>query len=863
MGLRSWMAVLLLGGCSSGEDGQLALDGGVGGCFSLLDEQTCVTKPDARLVVWVEDTTPGLRLRHHDTPGEAVEDGTRWVVQVDGPTELVVEDPLGRPRFSLAVRPAAARWREALYAGASCAPLPDDADGDMEVFYASGRARCTEEPEPMRWLEEAIDGHRQRGDGQRLDWDLSMWAELATYWEPVPGGAWLPSQRSLESRYFWHYHHGRRANAMGNLADAHWFLEEARRMAVVMKREDQGAFFMGPATQMSSNLASAGRHEEAAALAEETIGALLVAWPERDSCEYLVSESSAAWFDAFSSDHSDRVASHLDVVDELLARSPHTCPARYATAWHAAVNRANHLARTGLPEEALALLEGVSLDAAPNDESGAWATLLTARAQLAMGHPQPVAALVAPLLPPHAPSAFTPRAHLLAAEADLAVEQREKARAHLTQSLRAVETLAARAPLGHSRGSALDSLARAAWLLAGLEADAGAPEAALAHLRAHRRRALLGLHQAVAAAHVGAYHGVRWAELRQAVDTGEGLDGLEPWERETGAPLGDTGVEDSGRLPAAVSREVERVLADGALAPAAPLRRPDSGELLVLAGVFDGTLEVWTHRQGASPARWRRPAPRTPSARLDALAEALAPHLPGIEQVTYLPLGRLRALPLERVPWQGHPLGLQLPVATSLDLGARTPSPPVGSAAVVADPTGDLAAARAEGEAIALALDGPMDVALHTGEAASEDAMVALLTGEAELLHFAGHASFADDGWSSDLALAAGAQLPAWKLLTLERVPPLVSMTACESSRSAYGATERLGLAQAFVLAGSRYVVAADVPVDDSLARTFGEAWATALARGADPPRAWLAATRATATAHPTEPWWSFRLWTP
>ena len=205
-------------------------------------------------------------------------------------------------------------------------------------------------------------------------------------------------------------------------------------------------------------------------------------------------------------------------------------------------------------------------------------------------------------------------------------------------------------------------------------------------------------------------------------------------------------------------------------------------------------------------------------------------------------------------------------MVSSLDLGTAPAATPLAAAAVFADPTGDLAAARQEGEAVSSALEaaaGGLEVDLFVGRTASLDTMVTLLESEVDLVHFAGHAAFSYDGWSSGLSLADGARLAAWELLYLRSVPAVVSMTACEASRSDEGDTERVGLAQAFVLAGSRAVLAADVPVEDQLAGRYGRVWAQALAQQKSVTAAWLEANRVVHGDTPDAPWWSFRLWSP
>ena len=83
-----------------------------------------MTKNPGRVVVWVESTEPGLRLRGRPEASEVVEDGTRWILTLEESAVLVVEDDTGAARFEVDVRPEAGPWRDAMYAGAGCEPEP-------------------------------------------------------------------------------------------------------------------------------------------------------------------------------------------------------------------------------------------------------------------------------------------------------------------------------------------------------------------------------------------------------------------------------------------------------------------------------------------------------------------------------------------------------------------------------------------------------------------------------------------------------------------------------------------------------------------------------------------------------------------
>jgi CHAT domain-containing protein len=161
--------------------------------------------------------------------------------------------------------------------------------------------------------------------------------------------------------------------------------------------------------------------------------------------------------------------------------------------------------------------------------------------------------------------------------------------------------------------------------------------------------------------------------------------------------------------------------------------------------------------------------------------------------------------------------GLDVPT----QLSPAPAGPPV--ALLVADPEGNLPEARKESQSFDEKVrswgQGWTPKQLE-GKAAKVGAVREALAG-ASLFEFAGHGELAGfAGWDSALRLAAGSRLTSRDLLTLRRVPAWVLLSTCEgglSSKEAPG--EGIGLAQAFLLAGSQAVVAAVRPVRDSTAR--------------------------------------------
>ena len=134
--------------------------------------------------------------------------------------------------------------------------------------------------------------------------------------------------------------------------------------------------------------------------------------------------------------------------------------------------------------------------------------------------------------------------------------------------------------------------------------------------------------------------------------------------------------------------------------------------------------------------------------------------------------------------------------------------------------------------------------------------------GEVDLFHYAGHAVFGGDGgWESVLPLAESSELTLGDILALTRVPQWVVLSGCETARSGDAApAESLGLAQAFLTAGSAGVLAAVRPVADQTAArliaTFYGAWT-----GTTPASAALRAAQLSLRREaPTADWSSFRI---
>ncbi len=174
---------------------------------------------------------------------------------------------------------------------------------------------------------------------------------------------------------------------------------------------------------------------------------------------------------------------------------------------------------------------------------------------------------------------------------------------------------------------------------------------------------------------------------------------------------------------------------------------------------------------------------------------------------------------------EGAPLGDLVPVEYSLGLGAARPAArSEDTALVVGDPTKDLPMARREAELVASSLRGTgRRVTTLLGKDVTSAAVASALPGVGTL-HYAGHAVYDDqEVLASALPLEGGARLTVGDLLALPGAPRTVVLSACEAARSG-GASEGLGLAQAFVVAGADAVLAPVRPVADDMALALARA---------------------------------------
>lgn len=261
------------------------------------------------------------------------------------------------------------------------------------------------------------------------------------------------------------------------------------------------------------------------------------------------------------------------------------------------------------------------------------------------------------------------------------------------------------------------------------------------------------------------------------------------------------------------------------------LAQPQEGELFLIyhplrdgyAGFALSTSGVVAKRLGALPSA---AAESSADAFAATLLEPFAAELLRATRVRIMAAGPAREVDYHALPFRGALLLDRVPVGYALDFpvtASTTVSSSIARALVVADPAGDLSSAAAEANGVRAALGrrGWSVEPLLRDDASAANVRAGLI--RAQLFHYAGHGTYGGfDGFESALPLAGQSRLTVADILALPNVPELVALAGCETARSSAQAQgDSLGLAHAFLSAGSRGVIASPRLVDDAVAASF------------------------------------------
>lgn len=431
-------------------------------------------------------------------------------------------------------------------------------------------------------------------------------------------------------------------------------------------------------------------------------------------------------------------------------------------------------------------------------------------------------------------------------EALLAAGKSVEAAAAFERAEALVDELLLGVPLGEGRGIDLAGHEQSNRWLVETYLRLHRPLDAVRTARRGRGRVLLGLRQSVHLKELGADDQRRLDEALG--DYRRGLDDLED-EPKKDWELSTTALTATLARRRATEQRLRNTL-EGAYASIVrgsgtmtPPPLPATGLSLVVAEVREGLVAFAIDAKGITVRRFGDlDASATPETLAEALLVPFASQLVAAQSLHVLLPASLGSVDLHALPFQGHPLGARLAVDYLADVGGapvEAELPP--RALVVGDPSTNLPDARAEARAVAQRLaplridgggaDGPE---LLLGAAATRASVVRGLE-RATLFHFAGHASFGGlDGWESQLLLADDGRLTVADIFALRHVPRQVVLLGCETARADVAASsESLSVAQAFVVAGSSFVVAPTRRVPDADAARMARALYDALAAGA------------------------------
>lgn len=462
------------------------------------------------------------------------------------------------------------------------------------------------------------------------------------------------------------------------------------------------------------------------------------------------------------------------------------------------------------------------------------------------------------------------RAALGRARALDGLERVDEAAAAYQLSERLLDEQALRVPLGEGRDSFLAGRARSARLRVDFLVRRGRPREAMEAARRSRARSLAILSASDRLARLEPQERRRWdaaVSRWRAARAALSQEAASDWKLPADELAGARKARAARR--AALTKALDEALAalGGKVTLQGQLRDPQPGELLL---TWHPVGEGWVGLAATDAAVAARPVslPASVEGAAEALLGPFEAEIRAAKRLRLLPYGAVRRYDLHALAFPDQaPLIATLPVAYGVDLprGRQDVSAldKPEATLVVGDPRGDLPAARAESRSVRAALGGRAEVISLESSAATHPAVVTSLA-RSDLFHYAGHGEFAGrDGFSSGLPLAEGGRLDVADILALERAPDRVVLSGCETATAAADArAESLGLAQAFVVAGSGAVVAAVRPVDDRLASELSR---KLYAEGPplDMPAALRRAQLSLAGEKPQSDWATFRVLVP
>lgn len=787
-----------------------------GGCKALLEPgSVCVLGETRELYLWV-----GAR------PEDEV------AVLVDGRKVGVKAKPVGAGRQIPLQVPAAARRIDVEAAGRSVWST-SVADAD-----ASEPSQTTDQPGTARRdrMGEATAA-AQKVHHAIHDRDLAAARETLA-------GLELPRLAPAESRYLAAYYRGLLADREGDYRTA---LQEVRSAVEIAERVNSERYRRLAEEELAQLLRAVGRSREAASLFER----LRLTLQDRRFCEeepQLL--NNQAWAALLAREAGEQLADPTDLLTSALHMYEHCAKATDDRKANTRINLAlAHLQAGRLAPAKTLLRETRALDPHPPLSHAVWLLDLEARVAAREGDERGALRRFGELERVAVDSGSSDarlRAALGEARAHRALGEGDAALAVLQQAEALLDEQSLQVPMQEGRESFLAARQAIVDLHLDLLLSSGrAAEALQVALRARSRVLRQLAHadrlagttpqvQSQRARLLGEYHRRRAALEARASDE---------WK----LPADRLQHERAARRAEAAELErlldeTYRLLGEAAEPPASPAEQRTTTQragtaahttpaelTLVYHPMAAGWVGFAADQSGVVAHRFQLASPAASSPD-ELAAKLLVPFRGAIERagrVRIVAGGSLENVDMHALPLGGQPLLARRPVIYGLGLSpaAQSPPPPGRQALLVTDPRGDLPGAVTEAGRIRSVLEGGdqhwRTEELRAGDASLEAVRTRLAM--ADLLHFAGHGAYSGaGGWESSLLLAADTRLTVGDLLALDRVPSWVVLSGCDTGRSAGEApVASLGLAQAFLLAGSRAVVASTAPTADRAVPAF------------------------------------------
>lgn len=887
------LAVLLLS-CQGEEAAPPAVE--YAGCWEVsLPGPVCTRWPMAAppLKLWVK-AEPGekVEIRAGDqilaAAGEQVQGGWRYVFEIPQHASSITVSLLsvdGRrgPVWSLRLADTPAWQMEIVElesrgrSGEIAAKLADlratVSPSERGLVYRALAWQARDSDEYENLVQRGIDTDRAkqnlRGESEKIGWLARLYLEQGRFSEArkILKSVEIRPEAPAEARYWIAFYQGVLAQRVGDYRTALESMREAIRLA---ERGGMDRFRWYAEQALANIYRDLGESKDASELFTR-----LRAEPHYDRkspCDLPDLLTNQAWFQLLACQGGEDFGDPTPTLEEARALYDNGCQASQRL--NARLNLALAHLQGKRPELARRVFEEARLFDAVRLEERLWRLDIEGRILIAEGRPEPALRLydeLAETAEEYLSLDGRFRALLGRAQAQHALDRRAEAIDSLAEAEDVLDHQIWRIPVHEGRDTFLaqrgiESTRRLLDLLLADKQTRRAFEVA----RRSRSRLLRQLVVKDRLARLSGEEQVKWDQalsgyltLRNEIDR----QLAEKWqipktEQKTAADRW------SSQL-AQAQRALDRAVSDlGSLASDSrrELSPPGPGEvILAYHPLPQGWVGFAAGESGIEVRRFETLPPRT-----QLLSAPFGAMIRAADRVRVLPYGPLWDVDFAALPFDGQPLLARRAVVYSLDLPPPPPFRTAGPlvALLVADPRSDLPAARKEAEGLAGTFRGwgsGWSLKRLDSLDATAGAVRASLPAT-HLFHYAGHGLFSGDaGWGSALELADDSTLTVGDILTLPRVPEWVVLSACEGGASSERAPGTgIGLAPAFLVAGSLGVVAAHRPVPDSTARELMRELYREWRPGADLARELRRTQLAYLQRHPTsDDWASFRLLTP